>query len=106
MALLCKKINKIERFYTDKLKTQLSQLNNKSCLLNFPMDLNSSIRIFLNFSDLNTNDNYIKNFKEEFLQKIIRDVKLEDNFGNKGYFESLKSKILKVFILNLKSFAH
>ena len=91
MALLCKNINKIEKFFTNKLKTQLTNLNNTRSLLNFPKDLNSSIRIFLNFADLNTNDNYIKNFKEEFLQKIISDVKLEDNFGNKGYFECLKS---------------
>lgn len=91
MALVCSKINKLGKFFTDKLTTQLSNLNNKKSLLNFPKDLNSSIRIFLNFSDLNTNDNYIKSFKEEFLQKIIHDVKLEDNFGNKGYFECLKS---------------
>lgn len=93
MALVCKKINKIEKFFTDKLKTQLSKLKNDKSLLNFPKDLNSSIRIYLNFTDLNTNDIFIKNFKEEFLQKIIKDVKLEDNFGNKGYFDCLKSKI-------------
>jgi hypothetical protein len=91
MALVCKKINKIEKFFTDKLRTQLSKLNNSKSLLNFPKDLNTSIRIYLNFTDLNTNDNYIKNFKEEFLQKIISDLKLQDNFGNKGYSECLKS---------------
>lgn len=94
MALICKKITKIEKFFTEKLKNQLSNLNNNKNLLNFSKDLNSSIRIYMNFTDLNTNDNYIKNFKEEFLQKIIQDVNLQDNFGNKGYFECLKSKIV------------
>jgi len=92
MALLCKKINKIEKFFTDKLKYKISSLNNEKYLLDFPKDLNTSVRIYLNLTDLNTNDNMIKNLKENFLQKIIKDVKLQDNFGNKGYFECLKSK--------------
>jgi len=92
MALLCKKINKIEKFFTDKLKYKISSLNNEKYLLDFPKDLNTSVRIYLNLTDLNTNDNIIKNLKENFLQKIIKDVKLQDNFGNKGYFECLKSK--------------
>ncbi len=100
MSLLCKKISKLEKFFTNKLKSQISSLNNENSLLNFPKDLNTSLRVYLNLSDLNTNDNYILHLKENFFKKIIKDVKLEDNFGNKGYYESLKSKnlILKIML--------
>lgn len=92
MSLLCKKINKIEKYFTEKLKNKLSNLQSEKNLLSFPQDLNLSLRIFLNLTDLNSSDNKITNLKEEFLRKIMKEIKLQDNFGNKGYFDSLKSK--------------
>ena len=92
MSLLCKKINKIEKYFTEKLKNKLSNLQSEKNLLSFPQELNLSLRIFLNLTDLNSSDNKITNLKEEFLRKIMKEIKLQDNFGNKGYFDSLKSK--------------
>lgn len=93
MALICKKISKIEKIFSEKLKGQLSSLHSEKNLINFPKNLNSSLRIYLNLIDLNSTDSDINIVKEGFLEKLMKDIKLQDNFGNKGYFDSLISNL-------------
>ncbi len=92
MALLCKKINQIGKFMNEKLIQQISTVQDKN-LLNFSKDLNSTLRIFLNLSDINSKEMRMITLKENFLQKLMNDIKIKDNFGNCGYYDSLLGKI-------------
>ena len=92
MSLICKKIPKIEKYFTNNLLRLISNLKSEAHLINFSKDQNTNLMIYMNLNDLNTNDTKLDYIKELLYQKILKDIKLQDNFGDKGYFSALTSK--------------